>query len=118
MQRHRRQELVQLAVVVGAEQTERPPFAGCQRWTPQPLEGSLCREFTGARRFPFTEVVHCLFVRSFGNVCRHLDEVLTPIHGNAPNRLVGMGYRSQDRICSLQGLLSGDAWWLPSLYAL
>jgi hypothetical protein len=36
----------------------------------------------------------------------------------APNRLVGMGYRSQDRICSLQGLLSGDAWLLPALDAL
>jgi hypothetical protein len=29
-----------------------------------------------------------------------------------------MGYRSQDRICSLQGLLSGDAWLLPALDAL
>jgi hypothetical protein len=47
--------------------------------------------------------------------------MMLPIATNIPlipNRLVGMGYRSQDRICSLQGLLSGDAWLLPALDAL
>jgi hypothetical protein len=74
-QRHRRQDLLKLAIVVGREEPERTPFARLQRRTPQAEQIALRRKLARPGGLACANVVDCLLRSAIRNVGGHSDEV-------------------------------------------
>jgi hypothetical protein len=75
-QRHRGENVLELAVVSGGEQPERAPFARRQRRAPQSEDVTLRRQLAGVRSLAGADVRDGFFRRPIRNVSGHGHEVL------------------------------------------